>query len=214
MHPRVYRASPPPLLPIHPQGGGVTGTGRSETRDMWLPLAPTRPPCAAVRRPPVARHPEEPPPPPNTYVGSRRSSRPCRSRLRRSRQHRRIVLRISLPPWNSAVLRCLGAFHARPKITCAACVEGALHGVLVPLPSAVPQWPSQHYGLNLQLSPCPTHLPPPPPPVWYHVSCHVCCWTRVQHNTQHMQPQEGKKSLSRAEHGPRRLSQKICGRSL
>ena len=36
------------------------------------------------------------------------------------------------------------------------------------------------------------------------------CWLRhVQHNGQHMQSQEGEKSLSRAEHGPGRLSQKV-----
>ena len=42
----------------------------------------------------------------------------------------------------------------------------------------------------------------------------VCWLRRDQHNRQHMQSQEGEKSLSRAEHAPRRLSQKVSRNSV
>ena len=59
----------------------------------------------------------------------------------------------------------------------------------------------------------PVALIHPPPRMVTRELSRVCWLRRDQHNRQHMQSQEGEKSLSRAEHGPRRLSQKVCRNS-
>ena len=68
----------------------------------------------------------------------------------------------------------------------------------------------------------PLQTPPPPkepdemgaPPPPRMVTCElsrVCCWLRQrQQQISTCRPQEEEKSLSRAENGPRRLSQKVC----
>ena len=54
------------------------------------------------------------------------------------------------------------------------------------------------------------HSAPDLPPVWHRGGGNVCwCRARVQHNTQHVQSQEGKVCQE-----PRRLSQRVGGRSV